>query len=57
MISKDRLLYGVVIRQDIKTSFMSLTGLQEAYTRKRVEMGWNDKRIENILSNKQKQGS
>lgn len=34
MISKDRLLYGVVIRQDIKTSFMSLTGLQEAYTRK-----------------------
>lgn len=53
MISKDRLLYGVVIRQDIKTSFMSLTGLQEAYTRKRVEMGWNDKRIENILSNKE----
>ena len=39
MISKDRLLYGVVIRQDIKTSFMSLTGLQEAYTRKRVEIG------------------
>lgn len=53
MISKDKILYGVVIRQDIKTSFMSLTGLQEAYTRKRVEMGWNDKRIENILSNKE----
>jgi hypothetical protein len=53
MISKDKVLYGVVIRQDIKTSFMSLTGLQEAYTRKRVEMGWNDKRIENILSNKE----
>ena len=53
MISKDKILYGVVIRQDIKTSFMSLTGLQEAYTRKRVEMEWNDKRIENILSNKE----
>lgn len=53
MISKDKVLYGVVIRQDVKTSFMSLTGLREAYTRKRVEMGWNDKRIENILSNKE----
>lgn len=39
MISKDRLLYGVVIRQDIKTSFMSLTGLQEAYTRKEWRWG------------------
>ena len=33
--------------------FMSLTDLQEAYTRKRIQEGWNDKRIENILSNKE----
>lgn len=52
MVSKDRELFGVTIKQDTKTSFMSLTDLQEAYTRKRIEMGWNDKRIENILSNK-----
>ena len=32
---------------------MSLTDLQEAYTRKRIQEGWNDKRIENILSNKE----
>lgn len=53
MVSKDRDLFGVTIKQDTKTSFMSLTDLQEAYTRKRIEMGWNDKRIENILSNKE----
>lgn len=52
MKSKDRDLFGVIIRQDTKTSFMSITDLQEAYTRKRMEMGWNDKRVENILSNK-----
>lgn len=51
MVSGDRSLFGVIIKQDTKT-FMSLTDLQEAYTRKRIEMGWNDKRIENILSNK-----
>lgn len=53
MVSKDRELFGVIIKQDTKTSFMSLTDLQEAYTKKRVEMGWNKKRIENILSNKE----
>lgn len=39
MVSKDRELFGVIIKQDTKTSFMSLTDLQEAYTKKRVEMG------------------
>ena len=51
MVSKDRELFGVIIKQDTKTSFMSLTDLQEAYTKKRVEMGWNEKRIENIQGN------
>lgn len=44
MVSKDRELFGVIIKQDTKTSFMSLTDLQEAYTKKRVEMGWNENR-------------
>lgn len=52
MQSKDRDLFGVVIKQDTKTSFLSVTDLQEAYTRKRIEMGWKEKRIEDILSNK-----
>lgn len=43
-------LYGVVIRQETKNSFLSLTDLQEAYTRARVENGWHDKRIRDILT-------
>lgn len=51
MISKDRVLFGVTIRQDTKNQFLSVTDLQEAYTRARIEKGWNEKRISNILSN------
>ena len=46
---KDRELYGVVIRQETKTGFMSLTDLQEAYVHARVANGWYDKRIDHIL--------
>lgn len=52
MILNDKILFGVIIRYDEETSFMSLTDLQEAYLRKRVLEGWSDKRIEGILSNK-----
>lgn len=51
MESKDRELFGVTIRQDTKTQFLSITDLQEAYTHARIEKGWNEKRVENILSN------
>lgn len=51
MTSKDRVLFGVTIRQDTKNQFLSITDLQEAYTRARIEKGWNEKRISNILSN------
>lgn len=51
MESKDRELFGVTIRQDTKNQFLSVTDLQEAYTRARIQKGWNEKRIENILSN------
>ena len=53
MVSKDRELFGVTIRQDTKTQFLSVTDLQEAYTRARIEKGWNDRRIEHILSNEE----
>ena len=52
MISSSKILFGVPIRCDEETSFMSLTDLQEAYLRKRIVEGWSDKRIEGILSNR-----
>lgn len=37
MMSNDRKLFGVTIRQDTKNQFLSITDLQEAYTRARIE--------------------
>ena len=48
--SKDRVLFGITIRQDTKMEFLSLTDLQEAYTVARVKSGWSDRRINDILS-------
>lgn len=47
---ESRELYGVVIRQETKNSFLSLTDLQEAYTHARVLNNWKDKDISNILN-------
>lgn len=49
--SKDRVLFGITIRQDTKNGFLSVTDLQEAYLRARIEKGWSDRRVEHILSN------
>lgn len=51
MKSKDRILFGVTIRQDTKNGFLSVTDLQDAYFRARIEKGWSDKRVSDILSN------
>ena len=48
--SKDRVLFGITIKQDTKNEFLSLTDLQEAYTIARVKKGWSDRRINDILS-------
>lgn len=48
--SKDRELFGVVIRQGTKDSMLSLTDLQEAYTHARVLNGWVEKRVDHILT-------
>lgn len=50
MRSTDRNLFGVTIRQETKTQFLSVTDLQEAYTRARVQNGWSDRRVADILS-------
>ena len=49
MKSKDRILFDVVIRQDTKDSFLSLSDLNEAYIRAREINGWADRDINNIL--------
>lgn len=47
--SKDRILFDVVIRQDTKDSFLSLSGLNKAYVRAREINGWAEKRMDHIL--------
>lgn len=47
--SKDRILFDVVIRQDTKDSFLSLSGLNKAYVRAREINGWAVRDISNIL--------
>ena len=49
MKSKDRILFDVVIRQDTKDSFLSLSDLNEAYIRAREINGWSEKHLDDIL--------
>lgn len=49
MRSKDRILFDVVIRQDTKDSFLSLSDLNKAYTRAREINGWSIKHLDDIL--------
>lgn len=53
--NEDRELYGVVIKQETQTGFMSLTDLQEAYTYARVANGWSDYRIPHVFEAVQNQ--
>ena len=51
---KDRELFGVIIRQNTKDSMLSLTDLQEAYTRARILNGWSNKaHITDIINQKE----
>jgi hypothetical protein len=49
MQSKDRELFGVTIKQETKSGFLSVTALQKAYETARWEFGWTDRRIETIM--------
>jgi hypothetical protein len=49
LLSKDRNLFGTIIRQQTQNGMLSLTDLEEAYTQSRVKNGWVDKNITRIL--------
>ena len=49
MKSKDRELFGIVIKQETKTGFLSVSELQKAYEIARWQYGWSDKRISDIM--------
>jgi hypothetical protein len=48
--STDRVLMGIQVRQETKTGFLNLSDLQAAYDTVRVGMGWDDRRIDRIMS-------
>lgn len=50
MKSKDRELFGIVIKQETKTGFLSVSELQKAYEVARWQYGWSEKRINDMLS-------
>jgi hypothetical protein len=49
MKSKDRDLFGVVIKQETKTGFLSVSELQKAYEVARWQHGWSERRVDNIM--------
>jgi len=48
--SEDRNLFGVIIRQETKTGFLSVSDLQQAYEVARWEHSWSERRIETVMS-------
>lgn len=48
--SESRELLGTVIRQKTENGFLCLTDLQQAYDKARIEFGWSDRRINDIIS-------
>jgi len=50
LMSADRELFGITIRQNTKEQFLSVTDLQRAYEKARWMYGWSDKRINDIMS-------
>lgn len=53
MTSKDRELFGITIRQETKTGFLSISELQKAYNIAKWEYGWSEINIASLMqSNK-----
>lgn len=52
MRSTDRELFGVKIKQETKTGFLNLSDLQEAFAKVKVQKGWTDRDIFNIMSSR-----
>ena len=49
MQSKDRELFGITIKQETKTGFLSVSALQKAYEVARWEHGWSERRVDVIM--------
>lgn len=50
LLSSDREVFGITVRQETKNGFMSVTDLQQAYEKARWQYGWNARQINHILS-------
>jgi hypothetical protein len=49
MKSKDRDLFGIVIKQETKNGFLSLSELQKAYEKARWQYGWSEINIASLM--------
>lgn len=49
MKSKDRELFGIVIKQETKSGFLSVSELQKAYEIARWQHGWSERNVKNIM--------
>jgi hypothetical protein len=47
--SKDRELFGITIKQETKTGFLSVSDLQKAYETARWQYGWSERRIDVLM--------
>jgi len=52
MKSEDRELFGIIIRQETKNGFLSLTELQKAYEIARWQYGWSQMDIPSLMQSK-----
>lgn len=52
MQSKDRELFGITIKQETKTGFLSVTELQKAYEKAKWEFGWSEINIASLMQSK-----
>lgn len=50
--SKDRNLFGMVISQEVKGGFLSVTELMKAFEEARKEHGWNEMNLSTLLQSK-----
>lgn len=52
MQSSDRELFGITIKQETKTGFLSVTELQKAYESARLNYGWSQMDIPSLMQSK-----
>lgn len=50
--SKDRNLFGITIKQETKTGFLSVSELQKAYEKARWQYGWSEMNIASLMQSK-----